>query len=88
MKQNFKKGLAVVLTILTALCVVANYAERLNAMDGWEKALGVITLASISAVIALPLWLTIITMWHKLHNRSYRAFKNWCIFQANELTRA
>lgn len=88
MKQNFKKGLAVVLSIMTALAVVALNADRLNAMGETLDGIMGITLTIITTIIALPCWLVTITMWQKLHKTSYVAFKNWCIYQANELTRA
>jgi hypothetical protein len=78
MKQ-FKLGVAALLSSMTVIGVIAANVDRLNAMgEGLDGLMG-IALAAISIIIALPAWLCAITMWHKLHNRSYRAFKNWCI---------
>lgn len=83
--KHFKLGIAVVLTILTAIGVIAANVDKLNAMGNGLDGLMGIALAIITIAIALPLWLAIITMWHKLHNSSYRAFKNWCIGTMHEL---
>jgi hypothetical protein len=87
MKQ-FKFGFAVVLSILTAIGIVALNADRLNAMGETLDGIMGIALAVLSFIIAMPIWLVAITMWHKAHKKSYLCFKNWCIYQANELTRA
>jgi len=87
MKQ-FKRGLAVVLSLLTALAVIAFNADGLNAMGETLDGLMAIAISILAFIVALPFWLTAITLWHKLHHSSYCAFKNWCVYQANELTRA
>lgn len=85
MKQNFKKGLAVVLSILTVIAVIARYVDQLNAMGETLDGLMAIAIAILTIIVALPLWLLAITAWHKLHHSSYVAFKNWCIKTSNEV---
>ena len=78
MKQvNFKTGFAIILTIMTAIGIIAANVDKLNAMGNGLDGLMGIALAIITIAIALPLWLCVITMWHKAHKTSYRAFKNW-----------
>lgn len=88
MKQYFKAGFAVLLSVITAIGIVALNADRLNAMGETLDGIMGIALAVLSFIIAMPIWLVAITLWHKAHLKSYRAFKEWCIYQANELTRA
>ena len=79
MKQYFKAGFAVLLSVITALGVIAANVDRLNAMGETLDGIMGIALAVLSFIISMPIWLTAITLWHKLHHSSYCAFKNWCI---------
>ena len=85
--KKFKLGVAVVLSILTALSVIAFNANGLNAMGETLDGLMGIALAAVSCTIALPCWLVAITCWQIAHKQSYLQFKNWCNYQMNEILR-
>ena len=86
MKQ-FKLGLAVVLSFMTALVVITANSDKFLAIGGNLGFAMAIATVTFSLIAAIPVWLMVITSWQKLHHSSYLQFKNWCGYQANELMR-
>ena len=86
--KKFKQGLAVVLSIMTALFVITITANGFTAIGGNLGFTAELTVMCLTAIIAIPFWLIVITVWHVAHKQSYLRFKKWCIYQANELSRA
>lgn len=86
MKKYFKLGLAVALTILTGLCVIAANTDWFNAIGGKLGAVMCIFCTILTFAVALPCWLMIITNIQK--TQPYLRFKNWCIYQYHDILRA
>ncbi|MBP5699122.1 MAG: hypothetical protein J6W96_06320 [Alphaproteobacteria bacterium] len=86
--KYFKRGTAVFLAFMTAIVVMLMTAGGFIAIGGNLGFACQATFIAVITIVAIPIWLAILTFWQIASPKSYRQFKNWCIFQLYDLVRA